>query len=119
MANLFRAYGVRDTVVPTYFIESTAPDNVDAMPPMGPVPSRLFLVEPPEQAIKEIARHLSGAEVPNLVVMVHGFNNPQPAVLDLYARAAAAIHADTEIAKDKGLVCVGYRWPSEKMGTPI
>ena len=119
MANLFRAYGVRNTVVPTYFIESTAPDNVDALPPMGPVPSRLFLIERPREAIKEIARHLSGADDPNLVVMVHGFNNPQPAVLDLYRRAAIAIHDDNEIAKDKGLVCVGYRWPSEKMGTPM
>ena len=72
----------------------------------------------PETAIKEIARHLSGADHPNLMVMVHGFNNPQPAVLDLYARAAIAIHNDNEISKDEGLVCVGYRWPSEKMGTP-
>ncbi|MFZ0425651.1 MAG: hypothetical protein WAL80_22470 [Xanthobacteraceae bacterium] len=117
MANLFRAYGVRNTVVPTYFIESTAPDNVDALPPMGPVPSQLFPIEP-ETAIKEIARHLSGADHPNLMVMVHGFNNPQPAVLDLYRRAAIAIHNDNEISKDEGLVCVGYRWPSEKMGTP-
>jgi pimeloyl-ACP methyl ester carboxylesterase len=118
MANLFRAYGVRNTVIPTFFIESTAPDNVDAMPAPEALPGRLFPIEP-EVAIKEIATHLSGADAPNLVVMVHGFNNPQPAVLDLYARAAAAISEDGEITKRKDLVCVGYRWPSEKMGTPF
>jgi hypothetical protein len=29
MANLFRAYGVRDVKIPTYLIESSAPINVD------------------------------------------------------------------------------------------
>ena len=117
MGNLFRAYRVRDTIAPTYFIESTAPDNVDAMPPPAPVPGDLCLIEP-ELAVAEIAAHLSRAPDPNLVVMVHGFNNPQSAVLKLYSRIAAAIHADGAISKDRGLVCVGYRWPSEKMGAP-
>ena len=35
------------------------------------------------------------------------------------ATAAAAIKRDPQITKDKGLVCVGYRWPSEKMGHPL
>ncbi len=117
MANLFRAYRVRDTIAPTYFIESTAPDDVDVLPPLAPVPSNLCLIKP-EVAITEIAAHLSQAPDPNLVVMVHGFNNPQSVVLKLYSRIAGAIHADSAIIKDRGLVCVGYRWPSEKMGTP-
>ena len=117
MAHLFRAYKVDGAKIPTYFIESTAPDNVDdgLTPPLVLPP--LVLIEP-DQAIDEIAAELSGTASPNLVVMVHGFNNPQPAVLELYKGASATIENDDKISSRRGLVCVGYRWPSEKMLSP-
>jgi len=123
----FRAYKAKTDKlrVPTYFIESTAPDNVDdsqSIDPISEIPEKLkpYLqpVEPADNAVKEIAAHLAGGSSPNLVVMVHGFNNPEPAVLQMYAQAAIAIDHDCKIPGDKGLVCVGYRWPSEKMGQP-
>jgi len=43
------------------------------------------LIDDPQQAIDQIATHLAKAREPNLVVMVHGFNNPRPAVLGAYA----------------------------------
>jgi hypothetical protein len=113
---LYRAYGVRGAAIPTYFIESTAPDNVDdpsspaAVPPLFPIDANT--------AIDEIARALSGSEQGNLVVMVHGFNNPQANVLKMYATASDTIEHDPKICTREGLVCVGYRWPSEKMGSP-
>jgi hypothetical protein len=114
---LFRAYCMKGTRVPTYFIESTAPDNVDDSPseatPLPPLESI-----DPDEAIKEIAGCLSAAPAPNLVVMVHGYNSPQAAVLEMYARASHAIEHDEAIASRKGLVCVGYRWPSEKLFAP-
>jgi len=35
-------------------------------------------------AVQEIAKALASSADPNLVVMVHGFNNPEPAVLRMY-----------------------------------
>lgn len=117
MAALFRAYGVRVAKIPTYFIESTAPNNVDDIPSVSAVPGQLFPINA-NTAIDEIARHLSGAQHPNLVVMVHGFNNSQPDVLKMYATVSSVIESDPKISIRAGLVCVGYRWPSEKMGQP-
>src|SRR5205823_5047681 len=35
-----------------------------------------------------------------------------------YTAAAIAMNGDQAIGNRKGLVCLGYRWPSEKMGQP-
>ena len=122
----FRAHQAAGTAIPTYFIESTAPYNVDdtgvaapGLPPGLPPEIAAHLVDiPSELAVKQIAEALVRGADPNLVVMVHGFNNPEPAVLKMYTSAALAIQRDTHIRTREGLVCVGYRWPSEKMGMP-
>jgi hypothetical protein len=119
MSDFFRAYKADGTQIPTYFIESTAPNNVDDTAVDKPMALEgLELIEPSDDAVSKIAEALSDAPHPNLVVMVHGFNNPQPAVLEMYKTAAQALAADAAIQNRKGLVCVGYRWPSEKMGQP-
>jgi hypothetical protein len=118
MSALFRAYAVQGTRIPTYFIESTAPNNVDDSPAPSALPRGLASIDP-DKAVENIARHLIVAGDANLVVMVHGFNNPQDDVLQAYAAASHAIENDPEICKCLGLVCVGYRWPSEKMGQPL
>ncbi|HWX08184.1 MAG TPA: hypothetical protein VN065_20315 [Bradyrhizobium sp.] len=122
----FKAYKADGTRIPTYFIESTAPDNVDdteniddtdkEMP--SEVRAKLKHFKDSDDAVKEIADVLANGANPNLVVMVHGFNNPEPAVLKMYTAAAEAIQRDDKIPGEQGLVCVGYRWPSEKMGAP-
>src|SRR6267142_1760855 len=119
MSDFFRAHQAVGTTIPTYFIESTAPNNVDdtvAVPPV--LPPELTPIDS-DLAVKQIAQALAEGENPNLVVMVHGFNNPEPAVLRTYTAAAMAIQRDDAIRTRQGLVCVGYRWPSEKMGEPI
>ena len=116
MPNLFNAYFVPAAKVPTYFIESTAPNNVDDSP-HATAPAGVTPIDP-DRAVEDIASHLSGAAHPNLVVMIHGFNNPQRAVLTAYAEGSRAIERDPAICNRAGLVCVGYRWPSEKMGEP-
>ncbi len=118
MLDFFRAHRAVGMAVPSYFIESTAPENVDdrAVVPT-PLPPELEEVDP-DAAVKQIAAALASGTVPNLVVMVHGFNNPEPAVLRMYAAAAQAIERDSAIRSRQGLVCVGYRWPSEPMGKP-
>ena len=120
MADFFRAYKAQATHVPTFFIESTAPNNVDDEIPSNasPVPPELIQVDA-DAAIGEIAEALSTGADPNLVVMVHGFNNTRDRVLDMYRDAAVAIQQDAEIqAHRSGLVCIGYRWPSERMLQP-
>jgi len=119
--NFFTAYKAvgADVHVPIYFIESTAPDNVDDTDelPTGPLP-HLQLIPDSDDAVRQIAAELSKGEHPNLVVMVHGFNNPRPDVLKTYTAAAAAVNSDRAMRNRPGLVCLGYRWPSEKMGEP-
>jgi hypothetical protein len=82
MSVFFRAYKAVRTPIPTYFIESTAPDNVDDEAPLPPVHDpELALIENSDDAVREIAVALAQGQNPNLVVMVHGFNNPEPDVL--------------------------------------
>src|SRR6476620_4650915 len=118
MPDLFCAYCLRGTKIPSYFIASTAPNNVDDRPLPPAVPAGLIPVDP-DKAIDDIAEHLSGVEHPNLVIMVHGYNNPQIEVLQQYAAASQAIEKDPAICNRSGLVCLGYRWPSEKIGQPL
>src|SRR5215475_13150285 len=116
----FRVYKA-DLTRPTYFIESTAPDNVDdtgRLPELPPEYRKYLTKIEADQAVEEIAKTLADSQDPNLVVMVHGFNNPEPAVLNMYLGAAMAIERDDKIKNREGLVCIGYRWPSERMGQP-
>jgi hypothetical protein len=114
----FRAHQAIGTIIPTYFIESTAPYNVDDTEVVRPpLPPELAPIDS-DQAVQHIAQALLRGADPNLVVMVHGFNNPESAVLKMYTSAAMAIQDDDKIHTREGLVCVGYRWPSEKMGMP-
>jgi hypothetical protein len=117
MADFFHAYFAERAKIPTFFIESTAPNDVDDRP-APPVTSPGLTPIDPDKAIEDIASHLSCAAQPNLVVMIHGFNNSHKAVLAAYAEAFRAIESDPAICNHAGLVCVGYRWPSERMGAP-
>jgi PASTA domain len=117
--DFFRAHQAVGTKIPTYFIESTAPDNVDdTSVTSSPLPSQLVPIDS-DLAVRQIASALVAGAEPNLVVMVHGFNNPEQAVLKMYTGAAMAIDRDSAITNRRsGLVCVGYRWPSEQMFKP-
>jgi len=115
----FTAYKAADVSIPIYFIESTAPNNVDDTDKIstGPLP-HLQLIPDSDDAVRQIAADLAKGNHPNLVVMVHGFNNPKAEVLKTYTAAAIAVNRDQAIRDREGLVCLGYRWPSEKMGQP-
>jgi hypothetical protein len=119
----FRAFGSPAEGPSLYFIESTAPDNVEERenkqnsPPTG---FRIFA--DPDLAVSEIARQLvppdPDVEV-DLVVMVHGYNTPRDRVLSFYNRAMEALQRDASVIFEnpgRKVVCVGYRWPSEPMG---
>ncbi len=124
--DFFRAQQAVGVKTPTYFIESTAPYNVDdtesddraAMPPEAAELAKYLKKIDPKQAIKDIA-----------AALLQG-NDPQPGgdgprLQQSGAGRAEDVHFGSardrrrsEINSREGLVCVGYRWPSEKMGMP-
>jgi Putative serine esterase (DUF676) len=124
----FRVYST-DGQIPNarfYFIESTAPNNVEQrIDPGGKPPDGLTIVNP-DEAVKEIAEALTPNDAPhvnaNLVVMVHGFNTPRDRALEFYGKALDALKKDKEKLFGDGArrtVCVGYRWPSERIGSVL
>jgi len=124
----FRVSSTTDGIqgVPFYLIESTAPCNVEVPdPPDDPSPAAQKLLKPwddPAAAIRDIAEKLIPNEEPgevSLVVMAHGYNNPRPNVLAMYYGAIQALEKDENaiFTKDRRVVCVGYRWPSEGLGS--
>jgi hypothetical protein len=122
----FRVYSTDDEIDggAFYFIESTAPDNVEGDGGGAvPVPAGLHAVDA-DQAVTDIAAFLTPQEPgidASLVVMVHGFNTPRPRVLALYEKARDALIADGKIFDParRRLVCIGYRWSSENIGSDL
>ena len=101
-----------------YWVESTAPTNVDA--PQEPSEKWSLAVTEikPDDAVKEIADYLKGSPDPQIVISVHGFNNPFEVVQKRFGAAYDFLAGDPAIKNQPGLVCLGYRWPSEGMGDP-
>ena len=117
----FTAYEVQSDgqtpAIPAFFIESTAPNNFDDKGESLPAPDHCVDLGDPRQAIERIAETLARQDAPKLVITVHGFNSPRDAVLKTYAQSFQSVNGDKAL-HDRGVVCVGYRWPSERMGTP-
>jgi hypothetical protein len=103
--------------IPAFFIESTAPNNFDDKGETLPAPDHCVDLGDQHQAIERIAQTLARQDSPKLVITVHGFNSPRDAVLKTYAQSFRSVNDDKTL-HDRGVVCVGYRWPSERMGTP-
>jgi len=112
-----------------YWIESSAPLNVDdpqesaAQGTRAQASVRAFddateEILDPDQALDEIADYLNGAKSPEIVISIHGFNNPEEVVKDRYMRSYKYLSGDDCLRDRAGLVCIGYRWPSEKLGRP-
>lgn len=124
----FRVYSTLEQIPNArfYFIESTSPDNVEeGCDPGGKAPDGLSPVDP-DEAVKAIAELLTPAGDPgadaNLVVMSHGFNTPRDSALKFYAKALDALTKDRDSlfgAASRRTVCVGYRWPSERIGSVL
>jgi hypothetical protein len=81
MTALFCAHKMARDTIPAYLIESTAPNNVDdSSAAHARMPPGLQPLDP-DKAITEIVDHLFAADDPNLVITIHGYNNPQRVVL--------------------------------------
>ncbi|MGH6812108.1 MAG: hypothetical protein ACREDM_07100 [Methylocella sp.] len=118
MTDLFSAYEVQapGATIPAYLIESTAPNNIDDPATNLSVPPNTEAISA-DVAIGRIVDHLMAFANPTLVVNVHGFNNPRDIVLPGYWNTFEFVTKDDYI-KNREIVVVGYRWPSEKIGIP-
>lgn len=115
---LFSAYEVTaNSNIVAFFIESTAPDDIDeAVAKQFHTPDGTTPIDP-DAAIDKIVNYLAVADNPSIVVAVHGFNSPRSAVLASYGKAFTTVSQDDPI-NASGVVCIGYRWPSESIGMP-
>ena len=116
----FTAYEVQadgqSPAIPAFFIESTAPDNFDDKGEMLPAPAHCVDLGDQDRRSNG-SPNARGQDAPKLVITVHGFNSPRDAVLKTYAQSFQSVNGD-QAMHNRGVVCVGYRWPSESMGTP-
>jgi hypothetical protein len=82
---LFVGYEVSTGVIPTFFIESTAPVNIDDRDgKVLPTPDFCVRLPSVEDAVEKITTTLLDQKEPKLVITVHGFNNPRESVLKYY-----------------------------------
>ncbi len=94
--------------VPGYFVISTAPINVEDQ-------SKINSQADPEIFVKQITQHLKEHEEDaEVLVMIHGYNTGQSGAEWWYKTTCEYISQHYQKAP-KGLLVVGYRWPSEQM----
>jgi Alpha/beta hydrolase of unknown function (DUF900) len=94
--------------IPGYFVVSTAPINVEDQPPVDPHNN-------PYVAIAEMTQYLRAHEDnAEIVIVIHGYNTPKSGVEDWYKKACAEI-SQRYTNLPKGLIILGYRWPSEQV----
>lgn len=101
-----------DKKSPGFLVESTVPDNVETPDQTNEPEAGTKRVD-----ISRIADQLAQTKSPNLVISVHGFNSPRKDAIRRFSKEFSAVDADTAITSDT--VCIGYRWPSEAMGSPL
>ena len=102
--------------VPAFLVESTAPLNFETTEPPPPPPDE-FKDYLKASSLDDIVDALAKASDPSLLITVHGYNTPRTNALESYAKSFLAVHSDPEFIK-AGVVCIGYRWPSESVGMP-
>ena len=119
--NLFSAYKVIQnppTHISAYLIESTAPDNIDDRLETQTQYDQIESLDP-DTAVAQIAATLAKSDNPTLVMSIHGFNNPREVILPTYKESFDRVIRDNAINNNsQDIVCIAYRWPSERMGAP-
>lgn len=133
MSDLFSAYEVyvKDSKIPAYIIESTAPDNIDdnvnnldtvrttqiqkIVEKVGDITVNKVNAD---KLIANIVDHLRISDNPSLVISIHGFNNPFHVIIEGFLLTFKGVINDHEI-NNHDVVCIGYRWPSEQIFAPV
>jgi hypothetical protein len=101
-----------DVPFPCYYVSSTAPINIEDAPQ---IPKE---TTDPNLYIQEISQFLQQyADQAELLILIHGYNNGSGFVEWTYSEACKLI-AQQHKEIPKGLVILGYRWPSEEIAGP-
>jgi hypothetical protein len=119
--NLFAAHKVVQNPpsnISAYLIESTAPDNIDDQLISYAHYDQIECLNP-DTAVQQVADTLAQSDNPTLVISIHGFNNPRDIILPSYKESFDRVIRDNAINNGKhDIVCIAYRWPSERIGAP-
>jgi pimeloyl-ACP methyl ester carboxylesterase len=106
-----------------YFVESSAPINVDETSDFAQGTSKIRLAKDnTTKILEEIAQALQKEAIDSnkkadLVISVHGFNNPRDTLLhSLFSDSYNAI--DDDVISQENSIFISYRWPSERIGAP-
>ncbi|WP_421659323.1 hypothetical protein [Leptothermofonsia sp. ETS-13] len=116
--NLFRDQDCRKLPIPSFFVKSTAPSNVEDDSPN--------IKDEDQPTIHNIVELLyqnakSGVKDSGLVIAIHGYNTGTDLATDgvrefWYKPLSTYINQDPLIQKkEAGSIFLGYRWPSESL----
>ena len=118
--------------VGAYIVESSAPDNVDSKRetiPLAIAPdsdlgiaanvNQLSVEEGLQQIAAQLMQAHRDGKKPQVVINVHGFNNPASVVGERLEVGFRCVVADPRLQGRSEMVCIGYRWPSEKVGLAV
>lgn len=97
-----------DLPFPAYFVASTAPINVEDQQSTD--------ISDPQALIDEISQYLNqhkgDAEI---LIVIHGYNTSRIGVKKWFESIYRHLAARYSKSRSKGLLLIGYRWPSEKI----
>jgi hypothetical protein len=115
---------------PAFWVESTAPLNVDGK--RDRASSKMtgdFTLAPDASDLTDdeiagqialLASELKAKKNPQILVAIHGYNNNVDDAMRWMESLYAEVQAE-QVSRQGGLddlICVGYHWPSEKLGEP-
>jgi pimeloyl-ACP methyl ester carboxylesterase len=107
-----------DVSFPCYYVSSTAPINIEGDLPHPPGKPPGETTEDPNLHIQAISQYLQQhADQAEVLILIHGYNNGSSFVEWTY-REACKLIAQQHKEIPKGLVILGYRWPSEEIAGP-
>lgn len=97
-----------DLPFPAYFVASTAPINVEDQQNTD--------ISDPQELIDEISQYLNqhkgDAEI---LIVIHGYNTSKTGVKKWFESIYHHLATHYSKSRSKGLLLIGYRWPSEKI----
>jgi Alpha/beta hydrolase of unknown function (DUF900) len=91
-----------------YILKSTAPSEVDKATEDVPA-----LETQTREVLQTIATHLLTQRDPQIVLFVHGFNNPPKVAAQLFERLFSCTQQALSPEDAERTVLIGYQWPSE------
>jgi Alpha/beta hydrolase of unknown function (DUF900) len=99
---------------PGYFVASTAPINIEdqLVDDITECPDPKKLIDEISQYLKE---HKGDAEI---LIVIHGYNTSKEGARGWFENIYQYVACHYGKSRSKGLILIGYRWPSEQTSPP-